>query len=452
MSCKPRISHRQGIRILGQCAFQGETTAASLEALRCLANALLLVPRTRKMLVDQGHGPQAADKFNVDFPAHVRFQSDADLSKSENIDTEFLLARILFLTTYHTTLDYPFLVTSHALAVNINAAIARHAARYAHKPRRPSQEHTQPIDLMALSETLKLLFNITHFHPKLIPHFSPSIAPLFSILVRRGVTAEPLAAPANFLVNALLNLALETTAAQDDHRDQQQPGTDANPVFPDADPTCNTTHLISLLSASLTTYPASTLDPTVSPLLTLIRRIYDIAPTPVKTNMESLLLPTPADRDKPLGQTPTLASRLLTLTTNALTPDLRGSISALLFELSHKDPATFVANVGYGFASGFLLSHDIAIPNDVTHAHASSSLDALPGVPVNPVTGQRRDREDTVEHATMTPEEKEREAERLFVLFERLKATGVVDVRNPVEEALREGRIQEVSDDEDEDE
>jgi len=52
----------------------------------------------------------------------------------------------------------------------------------------------------------------------------------------------------------------------------------------------------------------------------------------------------------------------------------------------------------------------------------------------------------------MTPEEKEREAERLFVLFERLKATGVVDVRNPVEEALREGRIQEVSDDEDEDE
>jgi hypothetical protein len=35
------------------------------------------------------------------------------------------------------------------------------------------------------------------------------------------------------------------------------------------------------------------------------------------------------------------------------------------------------------------------------------------------------------------------------VLFERLKATGVMDVVNPVEEAYRSGRIQELSDDED---
>jgi hypothetical protein len=49
----------------------------------------------------------------------------------------------------------------------------------------------------------------------------------------------------------------------------------------------------------------------------------------------------------------------------------------------------------------------------------------------------------------MTQEEKEREAERLFVLFERLKATGVMDVVNPVEQAYRSGRIQELSDDED---
>ena len=66
------------------------------------------------------------------------------------------------------------------------------------------------------------------------------------------------------------------------------------------------------------------------------------------------------------------------------------------------------------------------------------------GNEINPVTGQRRDMELAVEGPEMTDEEKEREAEKLFVLFERLKATGVVDVVNPVEQARREGRFEEV--------
>ena len=41
-------------------------------------------------------------------------------------------------------------------------------------------------------------------------------------------------------------------------------------------------------------------------------------------------------------------------------------------------------------------------------------------------------------------EEKEREAERLFVLFERLRATGVVDIKNPVQQAIDEGRFEEL--------
>ncbi|RUS34363.1 hypothetical protein BC938DRAFT_481003 [Jimgerdemannia flammicorona] len=45
----------------------------------------------------------------------------------------------------------------------------------------------------------------------------------------------------------------------------------------------------------------------------------------------------------------------------------------------------------------------------------------------------------------MTDEEKEREAERLFVLFEKLK-TGVMDVENPISMAMREGkgRVEEI--------
>jgi hypothetical protein len=53
----------------------------------------------------------------------------------------------------------------------------------------------------------------------------------------------------------------------------------------------------------------------------------------------------------------------------------------------------------------------------------------------------------------MTDEEKEREAERLFVLFERLKKTGVVDVENPIAKAMREnqGRFSEIDPEDDDD-
>ena len=63
------------------------------------------------------------------------------------------------------------------------------------------------------------------------------------------------------------------------------------------------------------------------------------------------------------------------------------------------------------------------------------------GEDINPVTGQRLAAEPENPEPEMTDEEKEREAERLFVLFERLKATGVVDVENPVHQAMREGRF-----------
>ena len=101
------------------------------------------------------------------------------------------------------------------------------------------------------------------------------------------------------------------------------------------------------------------------------------------------------------------------------------------------------AAVGYGYASGFLLSKNIPMPESaIKDAGEGSGA----GVPINPITGQRLDMEERVEMPEMTQEEKEREAERLFVLFERLKKTGVVNVQNPVEEAYRSGRIEELSD------
>jgi hypothetical protein len=267
------------------------------------------------------------------------------------------------------------------------------------------------MELMALSETLKLLFNVLHFHPDLSEHFSKSIPNIFKILVRRGIPQPPLTAPTSPLINALLNLDLEDT------KGEQHSSFGENAVFPSFDPKCNTEHLINILDKAIVAYPEAELDNTIAPVLTLLRRIYEFAPDDVKKHMQHAILPTPEERDKPLGKSDTLSSRLLNLSTSALTPNLRGSISSMLFELSGKDASTFVQNVGYGYASGFLMSNNIAMPEDAMQAHAAAQAEQ--GILVNPITGQRLDREEVVESEPMTQEEKEREAERLFVLFER---------------------------------
>ncbi|KAF2706264.1 hypothetical protein K504DRAFT_459563 [Pleomassaria siparia CBS 279.74] len=429
------IFTKDGLHTLSRYAFDDQPAPTSQEAMRCIANALLINQKMCQIFVDLGYAPQAAKKL-----------------KNDNIDDEFLASRILFLMTYETNLDYAQLVDEHGLAESINSAITRHAKRYSKSARRLSQLHTNPIDLMALSETLKLLFNITHFYPDLSEHFSKSIPHIFKILVRRKIPSPPLQAPINYLVNALINLDLE------DQKGHQLKFFGMNAVFPTFDANCNVEHLINILDNAIVAYTETELDNTISPVLTLIRRIYEIAPESVQKYMEWLLLPTDEERSRPLGKSDTLSSRLLRLSTSATTPNLRGSISAMMFELSGKDATKFVQNVGYGFASGFLVSNNIQMPESALEAHSTTTTTTTADqeerrVPVNPITGQRLDMEEEPDHQTepMTEAEKEREAERLFVLFERLKATGIVDVKNPVEEAFRSGRIEELPDDHDQD-
>jgi hypothetical protein len=199
------------------------------------------------------------------------------------------------------------------------------------------------------------------------------------------------------------------------------------------------------------------------------------------------------ERNQPLGKGTTLAARLLQLSNSASASNTRESISYLLFELSDENAEELIRNIGYGYASGFLVTHNKAVPVssfDPTEAAAAASSSS--GKPINPITGQTLDSEPVTADPFegMSQEEKEREAERLFVLFERhgnipippallslhfhslhlsnlrrpgkkvvrrawanlrprnrLKKTGVVNVKNPVEMAVEEGRFQELDDD-----
>lgn len=188
------------------------------------------------------------------------------------------------------------------------------------------------------------------------------------------------------------------------------------------------------------------------------------------------------ERNQPLGKGTSLAARLLQLTTSASAPHTRESIAYLLFELSSSSADEFIQNIGYGYASGFLVTHNIPVPAAFTESGSTSSSSAPSSrAPINPITGQRLESEPIKgdPFAGMTQEEKEREAERLFVLFERhgnlptpiqcffervsvrrlvrrvwanlrprnrLKKTGVMNVKNPVEQAVEEGRFEELDD------
>jgi Guanine nucleotide exchange factor synembryn len=352
------------------------------------------------MFVDLGYEQKACNKLKID-----------------NRDDEFLVSRIIFLTTYDSNVNIEKLIDQYHLAENICVNISRHAKPFVTKQKKVKE--LDPMEDMALIETLKLMFNLTHFCPQRIGAFSPALPHILTILTKRAISSnKPLEPPIGPLVNALMNIPLE------DQKDNLAT------LFPKGSVNVNVDRLHEILEKSIKVYADDELEQLVSPLLTLLRKVYENAPKEVQRHMQRALLPSEADREKVLGRAESLPSRLLRLSTNPTTPQARETVSTLLFDLSDKDARKFVQNVGYGFASGFLFQHNVPIPENALEAYSISesegsnarasqdSRDPLAGR-VNPVTGQLLDKEETVEEEPMTMEEKEREAERLFVLFER---------------------------------
>jgi len=406
------IYSKTGITVLSRYAFGGYPSQASQEALRCIANALLLAARLRQVFVDNGSAEKA-----------VHFLRNAD----DNY--EFLVCRILFLLTYETNLDFGKLLLSESLAENIVRQLTRHI-KDSDLPREPA---ASPIEQMAVVETLKLVYNIASTKPENAATLNAAARPVFRILRQTAVPKPPLQPPISVMLNALVYLDLSTS--QGGMADQQ-----AQPVWEKQD----IVKLMDILDISIKSYKPAQLETQALSLLTVMRQMYSGATLEMKVYMQSILLPAETDRDLPLGQSGSLASRLLRLTVSPGLTSLPEVISAFLFELSEKDANTFVRNVGYGYAAGHLMSHKIPIPKSAKQTSVSSSQQTQ--IPINPITGQRLDRQPSDTMPQMTREEKEREAERLFVLFERLKANGVIDGKNPVQAAMEEGRFEELSD------
>ncbi|KAI1314272.1 guanine nucleotide exchange factor [Xylaria venustula] len=409
------IFTREGIEMLARHALNSPSSATSRHALRCLCNTLLIKEECRQMFVDLGFEAKLCNKL-----------------KNDNRDDEFLVSRMIFLTTYNTNAKLEPLVDRYHLADSVVKNLERHAKHHG-----DGRSPADPMQNMALTETLKLLFNITHHCKEKSSSFTQAIPHVVTILCKGSFQVDrPLDSPIGPLVNTFLNLDLDAKEVQ-------------SSLFPKANPTILSDRLINLLEQSTTKYQDDEFDSALTPLLGVIRAVHSRAPSGVQLSIRQRLLPTEADREEVLGRGTSLPSWLLKNSTNAVAPGFRGILSHLLFDLSDQDASKFVGNVGFGIASGFLYNQNISIPQNASEAFSNDTGSSSRAI--NPVTGQFLNSERHSDTPQMTEDEKEREAERLFVLFERLQANGVISIENPIRTAVEEGRFEELPDDYNED-
>ena len=102
--------------------------------------------------------------------------------------------------------------------------------------------------------------------------------------------------------------------------------------------------------------------------------------------------------------------------------------------------STLASYVGYGNVAGFLFNKGImSAPPPPAGSSASAPTTTANGTPINPITGVAEKPATPIE---MTDEEKEREAEKLFVLFDRLEKTGAIPKEsNPIRQAIQRGKL-----------
>ncbi|WWC96479.1 hypothetical protein V866_003347 [Kwoniella sp. B9012] len=275
------------------------------------------------------------------------------------------------------------------------------------------------------------------------------------------------------------------------------------------DPSALPTRLLKILDHFFDTYlpwpkkPDDTLpqglvpDEMLPPLLLLLTRAA-AGSEPIRVILKDTLLPSTLDRSPeagPLENRKGTLGNLLRLMGCAGHTQCKNTAGELMWAICKGDAADLCVEVGYGNAAGLLFQKGLSgpppakieeIPNPQYQAQAddepqsqppksSTSINIQPATPTipkhqtvppssaterNPITSLSNDY--TKEVDEMTEEEKEREAKRLFVLFDRLEKNPVISMNKPQEqgggkvsmmdmmrEKLNSGRFEESHEDDD---
>ncbi|KIY61996.1 hypothetical protein CYLTODRAFT_494944 [Cylindrobasidium torrendii FP15055 ss-10] len=180
-----------------------------------------------------------------------------------------------------------------------------------------------------------------------------------------------------------------------------------------------------------------TLDDIGAPLILLITRLCLSDEAGARTRLRDWLLPADLDRSSPLEQRADTLGRCIRLLSSVYHARLKDSVGEMLFAIANQDPSTLSAMVGYGNVAGFLFNKGIlsAPPPPTTDGVDIGSSD---GRAINPITGNTMPQPEPEE---MTEEEKEAEMDKLFVLFDRLEKVGALPKdQNPIRKAIQQSQ------------
>lgn len=419
----------QGISTLCRYSFPDSESqkAWTYEALRCLANALTLDDHSVTLFFDCNGQTKLFSRLSR-------------ILLTSSTQSEFLVARILFLLTAKTgqSAAQKFSVYTQDLNSAVHFWLQRHAQLLDEEHSSQSAPDLTVLqdEAQALNESLKLAYNLATFIPAALAHVTPNPALNTNIEIADmcvGLLEKLYFQEATIMKPCMthcINLLSSQSVGQ------------ALKTFPLILYKVLEDFTNVLLSDEHDWYGVIISEVQYAPLLAIFSNYCDCLngnEMSIKSFASRLLVPA-SERSVPLGRSQSLAAKLLQLL-NSATQVIRECIGTLLYQVSGSNASKFVENVGYGHAIGFLTSHGLAIPQE--HIVTESG-----GESINPVTGQNL-RDEEAEQAqknlaTMTDEEKEREAEKLFVLFQRLKKNGVIDVKDPIQQAVDEGRFQEM--------
>lgn len=249
----------------------------------------------------------------------------------------------------------------------------------------PTAEPTSPC-----AASLRLLSTLAASYESQAERFLDSVDPVLEMLSKMTIGTPPLEGPVAILVNCLPVLPLQ----KKDHVSVEAVG-----------------RMVDILKDCIDYYGKGDKESEILPLLLALNHISQSNAAEAKTRLQERLIPSEEDRKEALGKGQTLPHKLLHMSNTSMYPEVREVTMTLFFQLSDKDPSRFVHNVGFGNAAGYLSTKGIEI--------SQKDLGEAGSADVNPITGQRVDAEPQPDLPEMTEEEKEREAERLFVLFER---------------------------------
>ncbi|PVF94021.1 hypothetical protein CPB86DRAFT_68771 [Serendipita vermifera] len=540
------IIKSSNLRLLQKLASSQNPPAVPGEALRCVANALLLVDAGRDAWLDVGGGQLC-----------LQYLQDPKTSE----EFSFLVGRILFLITLK---QCPFLKEC-AEDEKIIEGVAKRCDMLL-----DANVSGVPFAKDALTDTLKFVFNLMLQYPRMIDtegspkvlgeqwstKFDPLVTPLVRMFTALPVAKPPLVAPLTHDIHALLNIPViqyadkffppvsssSDKSGKGKKRAATPPGTSLNGTIkegkspssfvtdpfqramsllssqrksfggtpkPDAprrstsstsassshspsgsgngsevptpararssSPTSRTrmsnggssgstnyqivNHACAMLDLTLSTYwPDKTeadspsvrskakqeglnLDESITPLAALLVRLAEHPGARVE--LRNWILPENLDRSEPLEGRGDTLGRILRIMSCVYYPRLKDALGEFMYTICDSDGSVLSAQIGYGNAAGYLFNKGILSgpPPPPSSSGSSGGSGAASSIPdnVNPITGAiNREVED--DGPEMTEEEKEREAEKLFVLFDRLEKSGMV-AENPVRKAIQEGKI-----------